>query len=285
MDIDFFTDKIIIVNFPAFSGGKFIMNCLSLSKHSTPLHSKITNYLIDRPDDYDYRLNAVLSTLPPPDNMKNWREKWEFGDTEFYNGQVKDHLTRWKNSSISNDTVDTMLSTLISKQICFFMTAHGGPQTIEQIVSVWPNARIITLINSEKFWNIAINLKTTNTNASKLADYAGNECQSKYQILKGSNWPDWNIFEKCHYNVDKVSTFVRIKHSIKKEIKQFYPWHKIKNDTFCIDVDNSFFDKESFLKTICNLYTWIKFDDFNPTLVEQYYQQYISLHLPITKQE
>jgi hypothetical protein len=277
MSINFSTDKMIIVNFPAFSGGKFIMNCLALSKYSTPQDKKITNYLIDNPSDYDYRLNAVLSTLPPPEDMKNWRQKWEFGDTNFYSGQVSSHLYRWKHRLLENN-VDQMLTTLISKQICFFMTSHGGITMTEQIVNVWPNARIITLINSEKFWNIAINLKTENKNNIKFVDYAGNECQSKYQQLKGPDWPDWDIFQKCHYNVDKLSTCVIIKDSIKKEIKQFYQWHKVKNDTFYIDVDNSFFNTESFLKMISDLYNWIKFDDFNPTLIEQYYQQYISLH-------
>jgi hypothetical protein len=278
MNIDFFTDKIIIMNFPAFSGGKFIINCLALSKHATPQNTKITNYLKDNPTDYNYRLSAVLSTLPPLEDIKNWRQKWEFGDTDFYNGSVENCLHRWKQGILSNNSVNQTLSALISKNICFFMTAHGGISEVENIISVWPNARIITLINSEKFWRTAINLKQNNITDPSFGNYAGNECQDKYQLLKGKDWPDWNLFEKCHYNIDTVSKYVIIKQSVKKEIKQFYRWHTIKNNTFWLDVDNSFFDKQLFLTKVHELYNWIGFDDFNPSLIEQYYMKYIALH-------
>lgn len=282
MNIDFTTNCAIIVNFPAFSGGKFIMNCLSLSRHATPQSKKATLYLINNPDDYNYRLNAVLSTLPPFDDMKNWRQRWEFVDDEFYNGSVAELLDKWKHNKHVDGNTNQMLSSLISKKMCFFFTSHGGasdPKSeINQLTNVWTNAKIITLINSKKFWNIAVNIKQQNTIAPIFVDYAGNECWNKYKELKGSSWPEWHLFEKCHYDVDKVLNCVKLEQSIVEEMKQFYKWNKIKNNKFCLDVDNNFFNKENFLKIISELYDWIGFDDFNSVLIEEYYQQYMSLH-------
>jgi hypothetical protein len=285
MCIDLQTNKIIVVNFPSFSGGKFIMNCLSLSKHSVPQNKKIAEYLLNNPEDYSYRLNAVISTLPPFEDMKNWRQKWEFTDSEFYNsGNAINLFNDWKQNKSVNDNTRIMLSKLISKNISFFLTSHGGINNVKKIIDLWPNCKIITLINSKKFWNIAIHLKQENAGTVNFVDYVGNDCQDKYQLLKGDQWPDWNLFEQCHYDIDKVAEYVTIKQEIKQEIKQFYQWHQIKNKKFCLDVDNSFFSKETFLKTINDLYNWLGFDDFNSTLVENYYQRYMLLH-NITQQE
>jgi hypothetical protein len=278
MSIDFNTDQIIIVDFPGFGGGKFIMSCLSLSKHATPQNTKIADYLLNNPEDYEYRLNAVMSTLPPPEEMTKWRERWEFGDTEFYGGDVLTSLKNWKHGPHHMTPVNQRLYNLISKQMCFFITSHGGTGMVEKIVDVWPNARIVSLINSEKFWNIAVRLKQDKVQDPKFASYAGNMCQDKYQLLKGPDWPDWDLFEKCNYDVDKVLSCVTIRLDIQLEMKQFYHWYKIKNKKFMLDVDNNYFDKDCFLQTMRDLYTWMNFDDFNSDLVERFYQQYMSLH-------
>lgn len=278
--IDFSTDQMIIVNFPAFSGGKFIMNCLSLSKHAVPQNRKIAAHLVNHPTDYNYRLNAVLSTLPPVHDMKSWREKWEFGDTEFFQGSFATSLDRWKLNKNSNNDVDRLLVDIINNKMYFFVTCHGGAASMKSKIDVWPNAKIISLINSEKFWKIAINLKQPSTLIPSIGDYAGNECKSKYSILKGSSWPDWELFELYHYDIDAAEKYVTINEDIKKEIKEFYKWHEIPNQKFCFDVDRSFFVESNFLQQMQELYNWLGFDDYNSELLSQYYRQYISLHKP-----
>ena len=111
-----------------------------------------------------------------------------------------------------------------------------------------------------------------------MSSMCGNECREKYNFLKGNDWPDWEIFEKHHYNIDKTAKYVTISDDIINEIKLFYPWHKISAPIFNIDVDNTYFDKDKFLTQMKELYSWLGYDDFNETLLSTYYTAYIELH-------
>lgn len=272
------SDRLIVVSFPSFAGGKFLMNCLSLSRHCVPQSTQCAWHLIDHPADYDYRLQAVCSTLPPVSDMHEWRAKWEFGDTEFYQGSVSKHLTAWHHNQPT--PVDGLLKKLIDADLCFFMTSHGGWSGTKPMLEVWPNARIVLLTNCFQFWSLAIRLKQPQPNGQRyqFGDYAGNECQEKYNILRGSDWPDWNLFESHNYDIDNVAKHVTINHRVRQEIKSYYGWHENANNLFNFDVDNNYFDKPNFLKTMERLYDWMGFDDYNPTLIDQFYSRYISLH-------
>lgn len=277
--LNFLTNKVVILYYPTFAGGKFIANCLSLSRHAIPQCREVAKHLIKNPTDYTYRLDAVLSTLPPRNKMREWRSGWEFGDTEFYQGDVLTHVNNWKQGITTNASTDQLLAETIENNMCFFITAHsGGISEVEALVDLWKNARIIGLINYSKFWNIAKTLKGDNNDMLTLSAYAGNDCEEKYQAIKGKDWPEWKVFEKCHYDVDKVVKYVTISDDIKEEMKIFYQWNRIKNQIFCFDVDNSYFNKAIFLDTIKQLYDWVGFTDYNPKLLEQYYHQYMMLH-------
>ena len=272
------TDKMVIMAFPAFTGGKFIMNCLSLSRHCVPQSTQCARYLVQQPTDYDYRLRMVCSTLPPPSDMQNWRSKWEFGDTDFFQGSTAQRLDQWYHNQPTE--VDSLLRHLIDLDRCFFMTSHGGWADVKSIIKVWPNSRIILLTNCAEFWSLAIRLKQSkNTDQSYcFSDCAGNECQERYDLLRGPDWPDWHVFESHNYDIDKVSKHVTINADIRNEIKQYYGWHENTNNLFCFDVDNNYFHRSNFFATMEQLYAWIGFDDFNPELIDQYYTKYISLH-------
>ena len=108
--------------------------------------------------------------------------------------------------------------------------------------------------------------------------YCGNECSEKYNLLKGENWPDWETFEKNDYNIDKVAKYVKLSDNIIEEIKQYYHWHDISSPIFNIDVDTTYFDKDKFFTQIQDLYDWLGYEDFNETLLSQYYTAYIDLH-------
>ena len=157
----------------------------------------------------------------------------------------------------------------------FFFTSHGGVKAVNQFIDIWPNARIITLTNSEKFWNVAINLKQQNTTSPKFSDYAGNDCRSKYQFIKGKDWPDWNEFEQVGYDISKCSNVTA---TIRQEIEQFYPLQTAKNQVL-FNIDDCMFDTDRFLDSMKKLYVQLGFDDFQQDLVKQYYTAYISLHI------
>jgi len=281
--INFDASNLIIMWYPQFAGGKFIMNCLSLSRHCVPLDTKSCDYLLDHPTDYKYRLDTVLRTLPPKGSMHNWLH-YEFNTASFYKKNMPGTeaelaaFKRMHSGTIYNTGIDQQIHRLINKNINFFAESRGNGHHVRQYLAIWPNAKIVKLINFENFQSMAAVKKQRNSVEHSANYYCGNECSEKYNLLKGENWPDWGTFEKNDYNIDKVAKYVKLSDNIIEEIKQYYHWHDISSPIFNIDVDTTYFDKDKFFTQIQDLYDWLGYEDFNETLLSQYYTAYIDLH-------
>jgi Fe-S cluster biosynthesis and repair protein YggX len=281
--VNFNTDKIILLRFPQFAGGNFICNCLGLSKHTMLKHRKHAQYLYDNPTDYDYRLNAVMSTLPTVDNdkteLKDWQTRYEWNDARLYPSV---DLDNWHQTGIAS-CHDEFIAKLSNSNFDFFVLQHSY-RMVENALKVWPNGRILQLINFEKFWNIAApqkdpmwkyNLQKLDQSAP-LQRLAGNEHQKKYNELSGHLWPSWQEFQQVGYNIDKISG---VSGDIRKEIKQFYDWHNITATMMLFDIDNSIFEKSAFLTAMQDLYLKLKYDDFESTRISKFWQAYMELHV------
>jgi len=255
------SNKCIIMHFPSYSGGKFIQNCLALSKECALLSLNTVDQLTVEPDNYKYRLDCVLSTLPKRGNMKNWVSDYEFGDYEFYG----DAFINWQ------EGLDALVSEKVQKvfdaDLHFFITAHSL-DIVSKLISVWNNATIVSLINYEQFQIKAHKLKST----TRIIDNA-NESASKYNQLKGSDWPLWVEFQENAYNID---LFDNINNNIQNEIKEFYP--TFKNKHFVFNVDKCFLNNERFISEMKQLYTNLNFGDFNEEFITSYWNRYIELH-------
>ena len=250
MKINYKSDKVIILQFTRFAGGKFISNCLALSKHAVPQDAKVGKYLLDNPDDYNYRFKKLLTTLPPSViEMRNWISKYEFGDNQ----------------------QDSLLDKLSNSDLNFFLTSHDPESTIE-LLEQWPNAKVIVLTNVRQFSDIANKRK----NNGETNNVLGNYCIEKYNLLKGNSWPTWEQFNTALFNVDKL---LNVPINIVNEMSEFYICNQINAITIGFDIDNCIFDKFKFLSSIENLYNQLGYTDFNPKLVGDFWQQYIDLHI------
>ena len=263
------SDNFIILSYPRYAGGKFIGNCLSLSKECSPQDKKSARYLLTKTDDYQYRLNAVMSTLPATrEEMINWIPKYEFGDNQFYGTHI---FGSWVTGNYI--APDRIIEQLLDKKLRLFLTAHGGDGVVRRLLKVWPNSTIIKLINHTKFSKISQNLKSTDTDSIDM--HAGNYCKSKYDVLSGPSWPSWQEFESVGYNIQKLSQYK----SVAEEILNFYNWKDINNKTFLFDIDSTIFNRNKFLEAMEQLYTQLNLTDFNPILIEKFWQSYIALHV------
>lgn len=254
--------------FPRFAGGKFISNCLSLSKFCCPQDPVSAEYLLNSPDDYKYRLKAVMRTLPlRRSEMTNWIEKYEFGDTQLY----QTAFNQWQNGvkCPPNDLVHRLLRSKFS----LFLTAHGGDIAVRNLLKAWPDAAIVKLVNHVKFSKISQRLKSSDNKTHE--DHAGNYCKQKYESLAGNSWPTWEEFESVGYDIQKLSDYT----SVADEILTFYNWRDINNKTLLFDVDNTIFNQTKFLTAIEQLYIDLELSDFDPTLVGAFWQSYMSLHV------
>lgn len=266
MDI-FESNLPIIVSYPRYSGGKFLINTLSLSKHAVPQNLEVVEHLLTQGDDYECRFNSILTTLPPPNEMKQWVEKFEFGDRQIYG----DDLTHWYNGQklLTNNIVER----LVNKNLSFFITNHNEDDKLHKLLSVWSNSSIILLVNHCKFSTISHRLKSNNYDS--LSDHAGNYSRHRYQKISGKDWPSWEEFESVGYNINKLEKY----QNVSGEISKFYCWQDIKNKVFLFDVDGSIFDQQKFVLAARWLYDQFEFDDFNEELVIKFWQEYMKIHL------
>ena len=264
MQINFESHNLVIIQFPSYAGGKFISNCLSLSKYCVPQDLKLAEYLLKNPANYDYRLAAVLDTLPTRSDMKNWISKYELGDQQLF-GSV--HL-KWREGDSAESDCNKTTNLLSNSYLKFFMVCHPMEQLFG-LLKVWPNATIIRLINYNKFRSISHALKQLDP----ISD--GNYCRSKYLELAGPDWPTWQEFESHNFNTNSL---VNYSADILNEINQFYKWYQVQNPQILFDIDNSIFDRDHFLTSMNKLYQNLGFDDFDPVLIEKFWQKYIDLH-------
>jgi len=261
---------VVIVNFPRFAGGKFLINCLALSQHVCIPHAKFIDHLLDNPQDKQYRLQAVLTSLPPgQSDMKNWISQWEFGEVQLFGSKFIEAL---KNQTLSQDQIPKLIARLFESQLTIPLTCHCDTNTIKQTISYWPNSQVVNLINHEKFSAIARQLKS---NTQLHTDVAGNYCEEKYNFLSGPNWPLWQQFESVGFNVYKLNGIDPL---IQQEINTYYQWQQIDCDCYQFDIDNTIFEKDLFIEAVAQLYCDLGFNDFDPDLVAVYWQRYIDLH-------
>jgi len=255
----------IIVFYPTFAGGKFIGNCLSLSKNVLPMKKDCALYLMEHPTDYLYRLKCIMQTIPPKDNMDQWRDGIEFGDTEFYG---IDFLDRWLSGKLDNTHI---LNNLLKKEFNFLITAHGNGHGLSQVAKILQNSTILILYNYQDFYNISLSLKGGNLSI----DYLGNYRKEKYEdVLAGPSWPSWSEFNKSLFNVQFLS---KSYDHVKQEIDYFYGGGNIKNKIVGFDM-STIFDQQLFLKEMQLLYTNMGYDDFNEKILKIFWESCIALH-------
>lgn len=276
-ETDFSTQNMTIIRFPAFSGGNFICNCLCLSQHALLKHAIHATHLLNNPNDYGYRLSAVMSTLPDiragRQELVKWTE-YEWNDYHLYSGIDLTNWCQWARRSSS----DKLVAQMSNSKLDFYILLHTLKVT-KNVLQVWPNARVIQLINVEKFWQLASQLKDpTHVHNGKIYNAAGNECREKYESLAGGDWPAWEDFEASGYNIDRFSW---CQPEIVDEIKQFYHWYQVTNPMYLFDIDSNIFDESKFMAAMKSLYEQLGYDDFDQAPILPFYRAYMRLHLDL----
>jgi arsenate reductase-like glutaredoxin family protein len=266
MTVNYQSPNPVIIQFPRYAGGKFISNCLALSRHAVPQDRTAAEYLLQRPTDYNYRFQRVKQTLPTKEQMTDWIDKFEMGDRQLFGTS----FLGWEETG--TESANSITDRLSNSNLAFFITNHTGPTGVLNILKVWPCARIIQLINYREFFSISSQLKSTQKQS--IVQHAGNYCEESYDMLRGPSWPTWQQVESVGYNVDLLDC----QQHLKKELAQYYEWNQITNPVIRFNVDENIFDVFKFLPAVEQLYQQLGFDDFNSELVEAFWVSYIKLH-------
>ena len=273
MALDYNTDNLVIITYTPYTGGNLLIsNTLALSKHAMPRHSGAARYLIDHPEDYQYRLDFIVSTLPRKQEVGQWTV------VEPKDCALWGDYWQYKNPC---QNIDPIIEKIASAKKDFFIVTHANDlSTAQPLFDVFPNCKILVLYNSEKFYNLAVRLKHSGEDFGwNMRTHAGNLCRQSYDMLKGPTWPPWPLVEQCGYNIDIVKTKFKLSKKIQTEMKQFYDWHRLAHKTvYKFNIDDSVFDEQSFLHGMQDLYSQMGYTDFKPDLVTTYYRQYMELH-------
>jgi len=239
--INFQTHQIVIVCFPRYAGGKFLINCLSMSAHAVfsdsryaeaefPQHvtefdsRNVTDAMLWQRliGDYyeDFKLACATDTLPASaDLMHRWFSmelgcKKLFGvNPRLYHDVSTDAM---KNQNFNN--VIHTLSNQTDKK--FFLVAHSQ-QDVVSMLAVWPNATVVRLHSFVNFQDLASQLK-----------------RGKSLITAEP------VLTRPHLSFD-VSTY---------------------------------FNKSAFMPALHDLYWQLKFTDFPALQIEKFYYRYAQLH-------
>jgi len=161
------TDKIIIVCYSSFSGGKFLLNSLGLSNkivlQDINLATQQANGNFSTQEKFEY----LATKLKENGSTKEWNDLG-LGCFQFFGVPSKEYLQ----NKVTVERFDNKISNIIDNDLTFFLVAHNYI-FLPKYLEVWKNARIIAFENSDLFIKWRTNgIQTENAELSreKLAD-------------------------------------------------------------------------------------------------------------------
>lgn len=194
--------KIVAVNFVPGSGGKFIQNCLALSRHCVIKDPGYARWQIDRPFNgllYDQKLAWLLKTIPPQELMHNWLQ-YELRDDHFFGRIFSDTDSGEPLPQLFDDIA------LKSQWVTYSAHSHGSAKHVERH---WPEVRYLCVVNADRFiadWAEIKNHNTTNLGTNwQTPEYLGfkfdmdsciyNESAFLEQMRNVYKWLRWSDFD------------------------------------------------------------------------------------------
>lgn len=191
--------RIIAVNFVPGSGGKFIQNCLALSRHCVVKLENAVRWQVDRPFNktlYEQKLAWILKTVPPKEDMHNWL-KYELRDDWFF-GRIFADTDELESSDLP---AHLELAGIHQLWVTYSAHAHGSAKHVERY---WPTVKYVCLTNADKF--IADWAEIKNHNNTR------NDLGTGWETPEGAGF-NFDI-DSCIYNETKFLA----------QMKQLYEW-------------------------------------------------------------
>lgn len=161
---NFKSSKVILMYYPSFAGGKFVYNCLSLSRHCIITDPRFAmqdvSYKVFDNKFYQFKIDAVLSTLPPRHDLSRWRV-YEF--REFLVHGIDNHLYgELPVDELKSYEFNPILTPIIESDRYHGFVSHEHHVSLG-FKSLWENAKVITLVNWNKFIRIAGAIKRSDS--------------------------------------------------------------------------------------------------------------------------
>ena len=186
----------ILLIYPKFVGGKFISNCLALSRHCVAqdrriglLESRMTVY--DK-KYYDFKLAVVMKSLPKLEDMNNWLS-YEYGCFQLY-GIDEEHYKQNSIRDLKEEIAKMEVIKILNnsnKQSCIISHDY---RTAAKYMLVHPNATIIEFDNFDVFRDRARAIKSTGKDPD-------------YEFSQQYHRQDQDFFKLDSFKIDVDTTF------------------------------------------------------------------------------
>ena len=154
MEINWNTDRLIVLYYPRGASGKFLHGCVALSTQVEFQHKE----LLDRFNSVDEKFKHFKNLLSPPDGSP---PKFDFGlgcnqlldlstETLDYNTEMPTYPDSRVAKVKEQLSTSSTLWSLTNRNNYFFIVVHD-PAHLLLYKKLWPCARILQIINSTKW--------------------------------------------------------------------------------------------------------------------------------------
>lgn len=272
--------QIIIAHYPRFTGGKFLLNCLGLSHKVTLQDYRCLLLQLNNRLNPEQKCNLLIKKLNYASNNLKWNDLG-LGCYKLFgleNSVDYDHVFE-NNSNI----LSPLLSQASLAGIKLPLVSSGLDLLYSQL-RVWPNAKIIKLINYTRFVNTfrknyqPVSFDQERHQISPIVHY--------WNAIKGIDWPVEP--PKTYFDYDQLPDFIKLEltQMFDSEIfsyidhecahNQLLNRRNVALDSALIWNVDSIFNYTQFIKELKNLYSKLELTDFNENLIYNYYHSYIN---------
>lgn len=271
------TDKLLLAFYPPGAGGKFLLNCLGLSKFVVLQDATLAGKQLKNQLSEKKKLTELLCRLSKVNYAWNDLELGCFG-------LFGEH--KFKNCPPSVRTLNQMKLNPIISQLShsdqyFPLVVHTG-SSLHCIMSHWPNAKIIQFINYKSF----------------VESYRPSSVDTKWIQLRGPQWPAnapktveqyWQLdttilSELKNFNAEEFFLFNL---TFYQYIDQFEELNlqsvkTIRNNICYVWNTDWYLDKHLFVEHLQNLYNVLEIGTVNYDYVLQFRNLYLKKLLEVS---
>jgi len=231
------SDKVVIVHYPAGAGGNFLHNALALSKNAVPQNSSFAGLT------HEEKIKRILESA---------------NESDFHTGIIEMfgcYIYSIPNYKLKMLEFSKELTDITFSNNYWFVNSHTDLQ-LEKCKYLFPNCKILSFYNYEDFCK------------SRGYDYKDNIYYYKeYTQRAGADWKDVEFSAMPKFQQQEIETrFPELLLLCKNKEKLL---KDIPGDFF-FDT-NCYFNKEHTVNAVKKLYTELKLDDFDEKLVIQLY--------------
>lgn len=200
--IDFNYDKIIILKYTLGSGGKFLVNSLSLTDDAVFLNDKLAQLQLHKKFTIKHKLHYLNYHLKHAKHCNLWDDLC-LSEKKFFGLEDFDYFYLTENDIINYSYKD-IVQKCIDKNKFIFLTIHEKLY-LSKLLNCWKNSKFILFINEDNFiqkrnQNLIKNLKKNYYN--NLPFY-----EEKNIILKRKPLYEWD----CDWYFSEKDTLIKIK--------------------------------------------------------------------------